>query len=55
MAVVINEFEVVSAPAAAPAPAAKPADKKDKAKPDPEEILRVLHHHAERAARVRAH
>jgi hypothetical protein len=55
MAVVINDFEVVHA-AAAPEPApAKPADKKDKPKADPEEILRVLRRHAERAARVRAH
>ena len=55
MAVVINEFEVVPAPAAAEAPPEKPAEKRDQPKVDPEEIRRVLRHHAARAARVRAH
>jgi hypothetical protein len=56
MAVVINDFEVVQPAAAAePAPAKAADKKKDKPKADPEEIVRVLRRHAERAARVRAH
>jgi hypothetical protein len=54
MAVVINEFEVVPAAPAGHAPP-KPADKKEKPKPDPDEVLRLIRQHAARAARVRAH
>ncbi len=57
MPVVINEFEVVPPPAPAgdDAAHAKPAEKGDRPKVDPDEIARVLRHHAARAARVLAH
>jgi hypothetical protein len=57
MPVVINEFEVVPppAPAGGDAAPAKPAAEGEKPKADPNEIARVLRHHAARAARVRAH
>ena len=54
MAVVINEFEVVPAPAEQ-APAAQSSDRPAAGGPTPRDIERVVEHAAARARRVRAH
>jgi hypothetical protein len=55
MPVVINEFEVAPAPAAAPAPpAAGPGDQSAE-RPEPRQIADLLRQELERLARVWAH
>ena len=54
MAVVINEFEVVPAPADK-APADQGGDRPPAAGPTPRDIERVIERAAARARRVRAH
>ncbi len=58
MAVVINEFEVAPAapgPAAPQAQALAPKEEKPSAAQKQHETERILRHHKERMARVRAH
>lgn len=54
MAVVINEFEVVPAPAEQPA-SAPPPDRPAAVGPTPRDIERIVERAAERGRRVRAH
>ena len=54
MPVVINEFEVVPAPAEQ-APDTRPADRPAPSGPSPRDIERIVEHAVERERRVRAH
>ncbi len=57
MAVVINEFEVIAAPPAAPEATAKGSEKAEPwpAPPMVHDLGRVMRYYAVRAERVRAH